>query len=172
MKEKGPFEIERKFLIERPDEAVLLSMEGAFCDEILQTYLVSRNGLTHRVRRRVHGGKVGYTETKKTHLTDLCCIEEERQIGEEEYEALLRLADPSLSPIEKKRYCVPYGGRLLEMDIYPFWQKSAILEVELPTEEAAFTLPPFIRVIREVSGEVAYKNLSLARRIPNEPEFL
>lgn len=172
MEEKRPFEIERKFLIEMPKEADLLSMEGAFCDEILQTYLVSRGGLTHRVRRRAHGGEVGYTETKKTRLTDLSCIEEERQIGKEEYEALLRLADGALSPIEKKRYCIPYDGRLLEVDIYPFWQRSAVLEVELPTEEAAFSLPPFIRVIREVSGEVAYKNLSLARRIPNEPEFL
>lgn len=172
MKKQVPFEIERKFLIKMPSEAALLSMAGAFCDEILQTYLLCDEGLTHRVRRRSHGGKVTYTEAKKIRLTALRCIEEERQIGEEEYEALLRLADPSLSPLEKKRYCIPYEGRLLEVDIYPFWRKSAILEVELPNEEAAFSLPPDLCVLREVSGEVAYKNLSLAKSVPEEPRWL
>ncbi len=169
MKDEKSFEIERKFLIAMPSEAALLSIKGSFCDEILQTYLVSDEGLSHRVRRRIHAGAASYTETKKIPISDLRCIEEEREIKKEEYEALLRYADPSLSPIEKKRYCVPYGGRLLEVDIYPFWQRSAILEIELPGEEAAFALPPFLRVLREVSKEAAYKNLSLAKSVPKEP---
>ncbi len=169
MKENTPFEIERKFLIERPREAELLSVKGAFCDEITQTYLLCEAGISHRVRRRIHEGAVSYTETKKIPVTALRCIEEEREIGKEEYEALLRDADPSLTPIEKKRYVIPFCGRLLEVDIYPFWQRSAILEVELPTEKTAISLPPFLRVIREVSGELAYKNLSLAKSVPDEP---
>ncbi len=172
MKEKKDFEIERKFLIKMPCEAELLSLDGAFCDEMIQTYLLCDGGLTHRVRRRTHGGVTAYTETKKRRLSDLTCIEEEREIGKEEYEALLRLADPSLSPIEKKRYCIPYGGRLLEVDIYPFWKKSAILEIELPSEEAPFSLPPHLYVLCEVSGDLAYKNLSLAKSVPEEPSGL
>lgn len=169
MEERVPFEIERKFLIKMPREEELFSIEGAFCDEIIQTYLLCEKGLTHRVRRRIHGEIVTYTETKKIRVTDLRCVEEERELEKAEYEALLKNADPLLSPIRKKRYCIPYGGRLLEVDVYPFWQKSAILEVELPSEETAFSLPPYLSVLREVSGEVAYKNLSLAKSVPIEP---
>ena len=56
------------------------------------------------------------------------------------------------------------------MDVYPFWERTAILETELsdPTHHAE--IPPFLTVIREVTGERAYTNRNLARRIPPEPD--
>jgi CYTH domain-containing protein len=163
-------EIERKFLIAMPDEGVLARQDGARCDEILQTYLLSEPGVTARVRMRRGTRGTVYTATEKRRLSDLTAVEDEREVTEEEYRALLSRRDPALTPIEKRRYAIPYGGHTLEIDIYPFCQKQAVLEVELPTEDTPFTLPPFIRVIRDVSGDHRYKNVSLARAIPDENE--
>ena len=70
--------------------------------------------------------------------------------------------------MEKTRVCVPHGDHLLEIDIYPFWKKQAVLEVELESEDTPLTLPPYITVLREVTGEKAYKNRALAAHIPEE----
>lgn len=163
-------EIERKFLIAMPDEGVLARQDGARCDEILQTYLLSEGGVTARVRARRGTSGIVYTATEKRRLTDLTAIEDEREVTEEEYRALLLRRDGALTPIEKRRYAIPYGGHTLEIDVYPFWQRQAVLEVELPSEDTPLTLPPFIRVIREVSGDRRYKNVALARSIPAEDE--
>ena len=162
------FEIERKFKIAMPSTEALLAMEGAQYSDIVQTYLLCEEGVTSRVRRREGRGGVRYTATEKRRITAVTAVENERELSEEEYRALLETADPDLTPIEKRRITVPYGGYLLEVDIYPFWQNTAILEIELPSEDAAFTLPPAIRVIEEVTADYRYKNVSLARKIPEE----
>ena len=161
-------EIERKLLIAMPDEGALAAMTGATCDEILQTYLLSDLGVTARVRARRSASGTVYTATEKRRLSDLTAIEDERELTEEEYRAMLLRRDPALAPIGKRRYAIPYAGQTLEIDIYPFWQKQAVLEVELPSEDTPLVLPPFIRVIRDVSGDRRYKNVSLAREIPAE----
>ena len=53
---------------------------------------------------------------------------------------------------------------------YPFWQKQAVLEVELPSEDTELVLPPYLTVLCDVSGDRRYKNVSLARAIPDENE--
>ena len=161
-------EIERKFKIAMPSTEALLAMEGAQYTDIVQTYLLCEEGVTSRVRRRAGQGSVRYTATEKRRITAVTAVENERELSEEEYRALLETADPALTPIEKRRITVPYGGYLLEVDIYPFWQNTAILEIELPSEDAAFTLPGEIRVIEEVTADYRYKNVSLARAIPAE----
>ena len=161
-------EIERKFLIAMPDEAMLAAIPGATCDELVQTYLVSEAGVTARVRRRTTAHGVVYTATQKRRITAVTAIEEEREVDEAEYRRLLTLADPALHPIEKRRYSIPYGALVAEIDVYPFWQGTAILEIELASEDAPCPLPPYLSVIREVTADKRYKNVSLARAVPAE----
>lgn len=161
-------ETERKFLIAMPDEGVLAAQQGALCDRIVQTYLLTEPGVTARVRRREGSAGVSYTYTEKRRLTAMTAWEDEREIGEEEYLTLLKRADPTLRPIEKRRYTIPMGEFFLELDLYPFWQRQAVLEVELPTEETALLLPPYITVLREVTADRRYKNVALAGGIPPE----
>ena len=163
-------EIERKLLIAMPDEGVLEAMEGAACDEIVQTYLLAEAGVTARVRARRGKRGVTYTATEKRRLSDLTAIEDERELTEAEYLEMLSRRDPALRPIEKRRHTIPYAGQTLEIDIYPFWRQQAVLEIELPTEKTPLILPPFVKVIADVSGDRRYKNVSLARLIPEESE--
>ena len=163
-----PLEIERKFLIRMPDLSVLSSQKDISIRQITQTYLVVPNGCTRRVRKSVANGTISYRKTEKMRISALSAFEEETEISEEEYLALLREADASLSPIEKMRYTFPHGNHLMEIDIYPFWRDRAILEIELSAEEEEYAVPSFLSVIREVSDDKRYKNVNLARSVVTE----
>jgi CYTH domain-containing protein len=160
-------ECERKFLITRPDEHLLDKMK-AEASEITQTYLLSTKERTARVRRRIYADKTVYTHTEKRRLSAASAIEEEREITEAEYAALTAKADPACRVIQKTRYTLPYEGHLLEIDVYPFWSRQAVLEIELASEAEEFKIPREIKILREVTEEGAYKNAALAKHIPEE----
>ena len=103
-----------------------------------------------------------YYRTSKRRINALTRIEVEEQLGREEYLDLLREADQSKTPIKKTRYCIPYDGHVIEIDIYPFWTDKAIAEIELERENEAYSLPEQIHVIADVSGDERYSNYSLA----------
>ncbi len=157
------FEIERKYLIEYPDLNIL---EKHPKSEIAQTYLKTNDGMTSRVRKRTSDGVTKYIFTEKKRITDVKCIENERELSAGEYEELLKLADTERRTVIKTRYCIPFNGRVVEVDVYPFWSDRAIAEVEMENEDETVALPEFIKIIREVTSEKAYKNYSIAKEIP------
>lgn len=161
-------EIERKFLIAYPDPAVLSAMEGVRVKRIEQTYLTAAEGETRRVRKMSENGQVRYIETVKLRVNGLHAKETERDLDEATYLALLREADPTRHPVCKTRYCIPFEGHIAEVDLYDFWQDRATVEVELSFEEEPFSLPPCLQVIREISEDPRYKNVNLARELPQE----
>ena len=161
----GGFEIERKFLIAMPDEAFLKSCD---CSEITQTYLLGEENTTERVRRRVYRDKCEYTHTIKRKLNDMRRVEDEREVDERTYSELLKRADPARQPIQKTRCCFEQGGKLWELDVFPFWKNQAYLEIELTDEEEDFVLPYGIRLLREVTDDPRYTNAALSLEIPNE----
>lgn len=161
-------EIEHKYLIVMPDIAALLKTPHCRKLSITQTYLLAAAGETHRVRKITEGETVTYTETRKRRINDLHAMEAEQEISAAEYEERLTLKDPTRAPVEKVRYCLPYGTHTLEIDVYPFWQDRAVLEIEVASEAETVTLPPFVRVLLEVTGDKRYKNVNLAKNVPND----
>ena len=156
------FEIERKFLIQYPDVTLLESWPGMTRFEMVQTYLLSAPGDEVRVRQRTENGNSQWFHTVKQG-EGIKRQEAEREITREEYQALLTQADPTKRVLHKTRYCLPYRGKLLEVDLYPFWQDQAVLEVELEQEDDLISIPPELTVLREVTGDAAYKNAVLAK---------
>ena len=161
-------EIEHKYLIAMPDLAALEKIKGCRRLLMVQTYLQAPEGETHRVRRVSQGDAVTYIETRKRRVSALSAEETERAVSEAEYAALLAKADPARHPIEKVRYCLPHGKYTVEVDVYPFWQDRAIAEVEVESEGEVVTLPPYLRVLLEVSADKRYKNVNLAKFVPND----
>ena len=161
-----PIEIERKYLIAYPDTELLRNMDGVRIWDITQTYLASENGETARVRRIAEEDTVRFVYTAKRRISALSAFEEERDLTYGEYEAYLLRADPDRMPVRKIRYKIPCGEFVWEIDVYPFWSDRAILEIELPDEKTEAPLPPFVTVLRDVSGDKRYKNASLAKSIP------
>ncbi len=162
--EPEPFETERKFLIEYPDTDELSN--NPFCKkiEISQTYILEENADECRVRKRGANGKYIYFKTSKTRVSDIQRIETEERISEEEYNELLEKADPSRNEIRKTRYCLVSGNMYFEIDIYPFWNDKAIMEIELTDESQEIVFPENIKIIKEVTEDDEYKNSSLAKK--------
>ena len=161
--EPEPLEIERKFLIEYPDLDWLESLPNCRRVDIIQTYLKAEPGVTSRVRQRGSDGHYVYFQTTKRHVTDVKRVEIERRLTKDEYLKLLMDADPDMRPIRKARYCLTYAGQYFELDVFPFWNDRAVLEIEMSDENAPITFPEGIRIIREVTNEPEYKNAVMAR---------
>lgn len=166
--EKEPLEIERKFLIAMPD-AGTLERECREKWEIEQIYLTpGPAGESRRLRRSRDGGEETLYYTEKRRLTDLTRIERERVISPAEWEALSAQADGTRRPICKTRWRTPWAGHILEIDVFPFWTRQAFCEAELSSEDEILILPPWIRVLREVTADLRYTNSALALEVPPE----
>ena len=160
------YEIERKFLIVHPDEEFLRGLEYS---EITQTYLEKDDPRkTERVRKRIFSDRIEYTHTVKIRMSDIRRQEDETFITEEEYRRLLERTDLSRRTIMKTRYCLDYRGQEFEIDLYPFWFRQAVMELELESEEQRIEFPPQITVLREVTEDRRYSNAALARAVPPE----
>jgi len=161
--EPEPYETERKFLIEYPDLSLLENRADCRKVEIIQTYLKAGENEEVRVRQRGAAGSYIYFKTVKKKLTETTRVEIEERLSQAEYLKLLMEADTSMHQIRKTRYCLTYKGRYYEIDIYPFWNTQAIVEIELLDAGEEIHLPDFLKVIKEVTDDPAYKNASLAR---------
>lgn len=163
-----PSEIERKFLIKMPDPDMLKNLDCVSKTNIIQTYLSSEEfGVERRVRQR-GTEKEGYlfTKTEKRITEDPeVRIELEKIINVNEYVHLLTQADNTYHQISKKRTCFIYNNHFFELDIYPFSDEYAVLEIELGKAGESFELPHYFEVIKEVTTDKNFKNSSLAKNL-------
>ena len=165
-----PLEIERKLVIDVPDVSEL-SAAAVTVSDIVQTYLVSSQWDAERVRRRVvrsaDGERVQLTHTGKRTVSAGVAEELETEVDPATYDGLVARADPARAPIEKTRWVVPWGGLTLEIDGFRAPAGLWLLEVELADAASmhdALDLPPWVRVVAEVTGDPAYSNVALALR--------
>jgi CYTH domain-containing protein len=166
--EPTPKEIERKFLIRKPTTEDIEKLGCISKTNIIQTYLVCDHKAERRVRQR--GTKEdGYSfyYTEKTDVSPGVRVEKECKISKDEYLNLLAEADTSLHQISKTRYCFIYENQYFEMDIYPFSDEYAIVEIELNNIDDNIKFPP-LNFVREVTDDKKYKNFSLAKSLSFE----
>ncbi len=161
-------EIERKFIIKKPSIDTIASMESYSESEILQIYIEDEK-LTHRVRKRVYkNGACEYTENTKSRINAMSAVECENEITCELFDELSKNMEKGARPLLKIRRTFAYLDKIFEIDEYPEWKNTCIMEVELMSEEEKTEFPPFIEVMREVTGERAYSNHSMAHIMPKE----
>ena len=161
--EPEPLEIERKFLIEYPDLKWLESLPNCRKVDIIQTYLKSGESEEIRVRQRGENGNFVYYQTTKRALSGVKRVEIERRLTQQEYLTLLMEANTSMHPIRKTRYCLTWDSQYFEIDVYPFWDDQAIVEIELSDANAEVRFPRELKILREVTDDASYKNVALAK---------
>ena len=161
-----PIETERKFLIRIPSFSDMERQIKFRIRKITQTYLKSDGKKNARVRSIIENGEISYIKTVKERISTLSCYEDEHRISREEYESLLLTADEEKKSIHKTRYSFEYCDHTLEIDVYDFWNDRATLEIELKSEDEAFSIPSFIEIIKEISADGRYKNTNLAKSVP------
>ena len=167
--EDTTIEVERKFLIEYPDLEWLENNPFARKIDIVQTYLNAPEGEEYRVRQRGENGHYIFSETVKKPVSGMKRIEIERRLSENEYRKLLEYnRDASRTPIRKTRYCLAYDRQYFEIDVYPFWNDRAIVEIELSDENQEIRFPDEIHIIKEVTDDPDYKNAALAKHVLQE----
>lgn len=159
-------EIERKFLIKRPTQKELESMDMCTLSDIVNTYLKeTKDNVERRVRQRGIDGDYSFYYTEKCDIPgdDVVRQEIERGIKQKDYLRYLMEADASLRQVVKHRYCHVYDNQYFEIDIYDFEDEYAILELELSKEDQKINFPPYIEVIREVTNDKRYRNKTMAK---------
>lgn len=157
-----PLEIERKYLIEKPNIASLKNYTEVEESQIQQTYLTSPKDKEIRIRKHTSRGVDSYFYTQKTKNNNVSRFEVEQKITKQEYDYLNNFADPNKETIHKTRYYFVHNGQYFELDVYPFLKKYAILELELADENKPVQLPDYLTVVREITEESAYKNSNIA----------
>lgn len=166
--EPEPLEIERKYLIYFPNLKELEEMPNCTKVDIVQTYLKSIDNSERRVRARGIDGEYMYYLTEKRKISELKRVEVEKRLTQDEYLKYLMEADNTLHPIHKTRYCLSENNQYFEIDIYPEWDKQAIMEIEISNENEKIQIPSFIKVIKEVTEDEKYKNYNLAKEMPKQ----
>lgn len=158
------FEIERKFLIEYPNLDVLNKMKTCRRIPITQAYLTTPEEGYFRIRKRGEEKNAVYIKTVKIKISDIKRIEIENYISEKEYNEYMNKKKYITGVISKDRYCIVWNSSYYELDVYPFWNDKATIEIELLAENQPYKLPDFIKLIREVTFEQEFRNLALAQR--------
>lgn len=154
------YEIERKFLVEIPE---FENLDITRQIHIVQTYLQrGGNGSQRRVRSICENNISSFTYTEKVFVTPVIREENESVIDENRYNELIKERDDTIEPVIKTRYCFDYKNQNFEMDVYPFSDSLAVLELELSSPDQHIDFPPYVNILREISGDSRYSNASLA----------
>lgn len=147
-------EIERKFLVTDTSyrEAATASIG------IAQGYLCREPDTTVRIRVADNCGYI----TVKSRNHGATRHEWEYPISVDDAREMLALCSGVLS---KTRYIVPdSAGLVWEVDEFGGALSGLVVaEIELPSEDTPFAIPPFVG--REVTGEPEYYNSNLAARV-------
>jgi CYTH domain-containing protein len=171
-------EIERKFLVKFPKSwSALAELFDGIVDvkRISQTYLTPKGDEpAARVRKTVEGLS-GDTDTvfhfnQKKPTGDTGVHEEtEHEISEKEYEKFLKKSNPSKCTISKTRFVFNYHDQIFELDLFKEHLRGlAILEIELKDKDDTVELPPFLKVMKEVTKDKRFTNFSLADKVLKE----
>jgi len=145
-------EIERKFLVNKEKWGQVIKHESS---SYRQGYIVTDPEKTIRVRLT---DKSGYI-TIKGCTVGAARPEFEYSIPKED--AVQLLDNFCSSELSKVRYFITYDNKLWEVDEFAGQNEGLIVaEIELSSEEEAFSLPPW--VAQEVTGDKRYSNSNLS----------
>ena len=164
-------EIERKFLVHFPTSwAALSELFDGLMDvkRISQLYLKPKGKeQAGRVRKTIEG-LTGDTNTvyhynQKKHVEQGVNEETEHTISKEKYESYLKEPHPDKVTLEKTRFVFKYNDQVFELDVFKGPLKGlAILEIELKDKHDKVELPPYLKLIEEVTKDKRFNNFSLA----------
>ena len=147
-------EVERKFLVR----------SGAYKDEATTHYLIQQGFLNtdpeRTVRIRIKDGLGKITIKGISDAMGVSRSEWEYDIPGEDARKMLELCEGEV--IVKRRYLVPVGKHLFEVDVFEGNNAGLVVaEVELESPEEPFEKPSWLG--QEVTGDPKYYNAQLSR---------
>lgn len=160
-----PLEIELKFWIAPTNIEAIASKYGLVISpaDIEQKYLLSAGDVNRRIRKKIQAGHATYYYTEKKRIRDGVRSEIERFMDHTEYAARSEEQEPGTSIIKKTRHYFIWKNQYFELDIFEEPVKIHFLEIELTEENQKVELPPFIKVIENVTNNACFTNHAIAR---------
>ena len=154
-----PIEIERKYLVEK-----IADIPHCNVSDISQTYLMPIDGQERRIRCRGENGHNVYFLTTKVRLAKDRNYERECQISSNRYQELLAEANPAKRTVRKKRCCFLWENQYFELDTFIEPKLDhMLLEIEDAEDAASVKFPPFLRIVKDVTGNPDYYNSNIAK---------
>ena len=150
------YEIERKFLINRPLAEVVA---GARRSRIDQCYLPGTGDWAIRARKRTSDSGTVYLLTMKKRQSDRTNVELETPVSQEMYAQIESVCGHD--PLAKNRYVV--GRWEIDEFLNPELDGLIVAEIELSSENEVVDMPDWLG--EEVTGRYEYANAAIARRL-------
>jgi CYTH domain-containing protein len=166
-------EVERRWVIQLPKSwADLAEIFDDLVDikRISQTYLKPNDkGISSRIRKTIEGlldnTKTVFHLNQKEFVEGGVHKETEGTISKEKYDQLLKEQHPDKVMLEKTRYVFKYQDQCFELDVFKGGLRGlAILELELNDKTQKVELPPFLRVVKEITSDRRFNNFALANK--------
>lgn len=152
---------QKKYLIDFNDSLVpFLNKMNANCIDIEQTYLeIKQENYEQRLRKRtLNGENTYYLTVQKKVDNGLSKVITDKKLTEKEYLRLLEC--PNIGTILKKRFTFIYKRQYFKLDIID--DSLALLEVNPINSDTKIYIPDDLSIIREVTNDTNYDNISLA----------
>ena len=163
--DEKPVESFKKYLVEVDDEILekIKSETSYSTSHIVQHYLTSPNGIERRIRKRERNGSLLYSFSEANYLSTNERIKVDRVLSERQYYDYGAEVDQSLNVIDKQRYSFFKNNNFCKLDVFDFDSTKGLLSVQIPDDRKEIVLPEYIKVIKDVSDDVNYKNYNLAK---------
>ena len=165
-------EIEKKYIVKFPKSwSDLASLFDRLVDvkRIEQVYLKQKEGdqQSARVRKTIEGlsgdTNIVYHFNIKKRIELMVNQEIEKEITKSKYEEYLKDKSPKNKILSKTRFVFKYQDQIFELDVFKGDLKGlAILEIELKDKKQEVTLPPFLKIEKDVSEIEKYNNFNLS----------
>lgn len=152
-----PIERQQKYLVD-----IVGDLPDCIESNITQTYLVADPGCEVRLRCKISDKTRTNIHTTRKFISDNEVLVTERIIPNSLYETLLQQADPSRQPVCKNRKSFIWQGQFFELDTYLTPRTGMIiLETNIDSHDE-LKLPPFLRIVEDITHNKAYYNHNLA----------
>jgi len=131
----------------------------------------AQKGYQTRLRKRVRNGRPTYTFTVRKPELQGQTVELKQPCSQRDYLNLLTHRDDSHLPVFKTRRCFLYQNQQYQLDLYraPCHSRCKgliLLETFTTLEDSEIipSLPPFLKVVRNVTGDPAFSMYNLSIR--------
>ncbi len=163
LKEPTSLRFQRKFLVDLNNSKFSFNEDNSTKIDIVQTYL-GNTDYEKRLRKRIFDGEATYFLTVQSEQNDLSKkVITNQKISEKEYQKIIDISDTKYE-INKTRYTFSENKQYFRLDIFSK-TSLALLEVDVKDKNDVVNIPSNIKIIKEVSNDINYRNINIAKKI-------
>ena len=169
--------VQKKFLLKHDEDGRFIFNEPDNLKretfEVEEVYLLKPNKECIECKIRSRGKEDSFTYIQETRsIINGEEIIMKRQITAREYIQLLDQKDGSMKQIDKKRHCFIFKNQNFVVDVFSDIEgRPTILRIETHEKSDEVEIPPFVKVLREVTDDKEYATYEMAQKkyeMPNE----